>query len=788
MDKIKDSEIEEFVQNTYKQQLEDEILQSSYGQRIKGLEKLGIGITLEEAIDRYIAIAGMPTDKSGNIIIDDSAMSEVYQENLGIISKQIGYDITQFSLDRIENIIENSDYAFQITKDIRNEENRDEKEIYKLLQNIEKKPSLKEICGELNIKTATYATSLDDFSKILLRKGIGIEDVENHIRNYEKNTLNTFIETFSDMKFIELSMIACEDKKGNMDFQDPETKNRIINELGTCIDSKYYKEIINENGQIDFDKFSEFFPKFVKERNAAELDRKISKYSTTHEITDIDMKKDIFITLLRAYKSNNDIQIRNGIDIAKNLGFDIINQDGNFDIDKIDNYGRMYFGEEFDIDDVIHRVEFNEDTIEEHFDRIEQAIMNEKEISGEKTVNSVNEYKAKQREKEAITCSKKEKIARSILNGVTMTPEEVIAVYCKFRAMERNERRVFKKQLEPQKFDARFVNGPQEYGVANIIKKYILENREQFSEYLTEAGEFQAKKVMMMLENKDFSVNQQMNITSVFDEVRRQSKKIDKNEREHEEEIQNFKKDVKRIKTGELSEEEKEEIFKKAKHLQKDDLLTTEILEELKNADSEMFDKTFKKSDVVAKVQEGSMKAFLYGKIGINLRKAFVVLPQRLFKKETRLDYMPGIDRRLMEKFKAAKEKMSEKIILGNLKEYDDEIPSSNLPAVKKESIFDKIRRTFSKKEKNKNTNVDSYGENDFENTQPSDNPSEVLKAEDLTIDENFDTSIAQKTSGLEYIKVDETPKAVTNKKENDKNDLISNQIEVDLGGNEDGR
>ena len=89
MGKITDEELDVFVEYVYRQKLEEEFLQSEYGRKIKSLEKLGIGRTFDEAIDLYIEMAGIKTDKVGNIVLEDEYINEVYQGNLKIISKYV---------------------------------------------------------------------------------------------------------------------------------------------------------------------------------------------------------------------------------------------------------------------------------------------------------------------------------------------------------------------------------------------------------------------------------------------------------------------------------------------------------------------------------------------------------------------------------------------------------------------------------------------------------------------------------------------------------------------------
>ena len=188
--------------------------------------------------------------------------------------------------------------------------------------------------------------------------------------------------------------------------------------------------------------------------------------------------------------------------------------------------------------------------------------------------------------------------------------------------------------------------------LAEILKKYILARPEQFTEYLSDKGEFKGKAVLDMLEAKNFSFKEETDIAAAFEHIRFQTKGIDKRIEEKSEEIKALN-----AKLFELNEKGKENctheeirtLFRDAKKLQKDDVLRTEVLQKLKDFDPEMFDRKFKKSSVENVIGEG--KAVLYGKIAIGLRKAFVVMPQRLFDKKSRNADVTTVDNFILKRW-----------------------------------------------------------------------------------------------------------------------------------------
>ena len=778
IDKITDEEVNILFE--YRQKVEDEFLQSKYGKRIKGFEKLGIGITFEEALESYIEKAGIITDKVGNVILEEECMNAVYQENLEIISKQIGYDITQFGFDKIERIIQNEDYAFAISKNIKKEEIEEEKNILELFGIKECDKSLFEICTELKIPEASYATSLSDFSKILKRTGIPIEKVDAYIKKYEKNTIDTFIESQEDIYLIESISYLHLIREGKLSLDYESEKQMFLSIAETFKNSKYYQSILNENKQVDVEKAEKFYLEFIEARNSSDLTRKLSKYFTYTKILDMETEKDVFVTVLRAYKSNDPIQIKNAIEISKNLKLDVLGRKGLFNERKLQRYGKKFFGKSFDADKIVHLSEFNDDTIEENLDRIMGSILDYEPIPSIKTVDTVNEYKEKQKQKEKVTCCKKDELAMSILNGRNnMSTEQILAIYCKFRSLELNERRIVNSNKAPVELTASNMAIPQNYGVASIVRKYIIENKEKFSEYLTESGDLENKKIIDALKDKNFSFNEQIEINSVFGEIRRQTKSIDRKEKEHFSDIESLKVDIRILSRGQLSDAKKKEMFKKAKHLQKDNILPTELIEKLKEVDPENFEKTFKKSDIEARIEDGSFRAFIYGKVGVSFRKAFVELPNQIFTRNKDASNVFGIDKSMIKslrKMRATKEKLAKKLELGNLREERKET-QRNLPAVRKESIFDKVKKAFSRK-REENVVKEEEDRKIPQNVSDKSTNNQTVENESLTSEEKSGTTITTISNNLDYLKA-ETPIAKPTASKDDKSAQVENRDEA---------
>lgn len=102
---IKDKEFELYLRTTYRYKLEDELLKTSYGRRIKELEKLRIGVSLEDVLDKYQERNGYTIDKVGNVKIEEDSVGEIYKENIAEASKKIGFDISDLDAKQISQVL-----------------------------------------------------------------------------------------------------------------------------------------------------------------------------------------------------------------------------------------------------------------------------------------------------------------------------------------------------------------------------------------------------------------------------------------------------------------------------------------------------------------------------------------------------------------------------------------------------------------------------------------------------------------------------------------------------------
>lgn len=731
--KITDDEFNIFVESIYRQQIEEEIFNSTYGKQIAQFEKLGIGMGIEDIVSNYIAIAGMKYNKVGNVVLEESLLGEVHATNLEVISKALGVDLTRLSQTEIENVLANTDYAYKIAQNQTKEDDKFVRNIDKILdENVIANQEVTEIIKNieyLNIPEEKFALSADEMYEVLTRMGVSAEEAKEQVEKQEKMVVETFVGTTADVRIMEAVFYGHLMATGESKLSEEEFMECFNADIDTFKKSKFYANILDENGQISLEKIEEFYQQFIQKRNDSELTTNLERYHSYKTLPQNGREK-FFKTLLIAYKSGDEIKGKDAKVLAGKFGWDVFDENGEFDQNKLQRIGILMFGPEFNIDETIEKATFNDKTFLDLMNRFDQSIIKAGGSVDLKTFEDVNKFKARSKEKEVILCSKKEDITLNVLSGMNMSPEQIMALYCKFRTLELNERQIVQLNKTPKEFTAKSVNNPQYNGVAEILKKYILARPEQFTEYLSDKGEFKGKAVLDMLEAKNFSFKEETDIAAAFEHIRFQTKGIDKRIEEKSEEIKALN-----AKLFELNEKGKENctheeirtLFRDAKKLQKDDVLRTEVLQKLKDFDPEMFDRKFKKSSVENVIGEG--KAVLYGKIAIGLRKAFVVMPQRLFDKKSRNADVTTVDNFILKRWQKNQRKQEKKA--ANEKENNN---PNNLPAVKKVTIFDKIKNMFKGKKEETANNIEEKEEirTEKETTQGQTSASTGIRVETI--------------------------------------------------------
>lgn len=649
---IKDKEFELYLRSTYRHKLEEEILKTGYGKRIKELEKLGIGMSLEDAIDKYVERSGYTLDNLGNVKLEEDSIGGIYKENVTEASKKIGFDISGLDAKQISQVINQLEYV-QDVKDIR----IDGKTIEgRKVQDNQMTNNLIEICKKLNIQEAEYSLDKNDMKMLLRNLKFSEEEINQYIATYEKNSLETFLSTTSDKELIKnlaiFSYVFETKQYSNLDTEITELQ-RFLNE--DCLDSKFLKYIVDENGKFDLERGLKFFKDFKEKREESDLTRQINKYSTKKELNKSDEEKlaEIFVV---AYSKGNDIQKQNMIAIAQTNGIDIIDENGKIDRSKVEEYGKKIHGKDFNFSEILEEYSFEGQAACDKLDRIGKSILNGHTTETPTSVEDVNNVRKTALRNEKRICSAKEKIIYDVLNSQNaLTPlvdyyknpenaKQLILLFCKFR----DEEIIANNPNRKGPFNSKSVNsGKNENSVSWIIGKYIKEHKEVFGEYLRSDGKLNQEKVMEIVNANELNASRAANSLIAYEQIKKRTDEIDalENDKANKSKLNDIEKFLKKNEEQDLTEEEKNELYSLAKHIPVD-ILSTQNLEALKKLDEAKFKEAFKGKKVERNVGKDSLGAIYFSAAKL-LVKGVYALPKMLINKEARKEYMPKIKKHI---------------------------------------------------------------------------------------------------------------------------------------------
>ncbi len=688
--------------------MEDELLKTPLGRRIKELEKLGIGITLEDTLDKYQERNGYTLDHVGNVKIEKDSVEEIYKENISKASKKIGFDISGLDNKQISQVLDQLEYV-QDTKDIK----IDGKSYIDIESRTnQKENSLFEICQMLNIQESEYSLDKDDMKKLLSSLNFSDNQINAYIQEYEKASIDSFLENIQDVNLVLALMSYQLDVKNigpnNLEYEEEYVKEFIKN---NCADSKFFKFIVDEDGKIDFEKCNKFLKKFKEDKEKSDLTRKINKYSTKEELNEEDEKKLVEI-LVVASDIGNDVQKRNLTKIAKSMKLDVLDSKGKLDINKIKEYGIKVYGKDFNFEEILEKNKFEGINAIFELNDIEKSISNGDTIESPTSLEEINKVKSDARKNERRICSAKEKVVYDVLNSQNaLTPlvnfykkednaKQLILLFCKFRDEEidanianatkkdktdNNDKKVSRER----QFNINSINRGRSDSISGIIKKYMWEHKEEFGEYFKTNGDLDPKKVMEIVETHELSANGSANNLVAYEQIKSRSQDIDMimAAGENKKKLTKIDNYLKKSKKDELSDEEISKLYTIVKGTPVD-IISTENLEALKQLDEERFNETFKSMNVVKNVGKNSIGAIYFSAAKLVV-KGMYALPKMLIDKKAREEYMPKIKKHIISGGKKIVD-----LAQGNEKK-DNNTKEGN---TKKNSIFNIFKRNKQKR------------------------------------------------------------------------------------------
>lgn len=637
-------------QQIFDQELETAIMQDAKGAELKRLIDMGYLNLQDDVISAYVAEKGREY-KNGTIVIDRDALNKIHLNCLTAVSKQLGVNRT-LDVKEIERISLKVDYEervdyidnnvnFKKHKDITvnstTNQIQNEKENTKT-DNTFNNENINNVCKELNIFGKKYLSTKDMEAML---KALGLN---SDLGKHSRKTVDTFM-TLQDSNILEFLAQASILKNNGEHEKLAEFVKYSEFGLGINVESKFYKEIIGKDGNIDIEKGLKFWKEYKFDREYAVLNNDIFKYMSNP----VKNKRSLSLLLLRGTLiDDKDVQ-KELREIAGDI--DVFDKNGKVDKQKIYSYVEKQFGIK-NAEELLKRHTYtNDETALKITSKIKAKESDKKQDKRIKKneehknfdADYIQEYRKREAGRDKRLCSKKEQVVFNMLSSLNAgntsnmknffenseNAKEVVLLYWQFR----------KKELGG-KATANDVNTYEDYDVSGIIVKYMSEHKEYFKEYFNEADMLKSDVVEELGNSQDTSLStkQATRILNMYDTINLDIKSIESVEKRYSESIDKINEFLERKNN---SKEDETQIYELAKKLPIS-AFSTEMLKKLKEGNEEKFTKAFKYKATERTVGKDSFGAFAYSAARL-FSKGVITLPKMLINKQTREEYMPKV-------------------------------------------------------------------------------------------------------------------------------------------------
>lgn len=525
VDLIKDDELKLFLERDYEEKLEANLAETDVGKRINALQKMGIKVSLKHIVDRYIEINGRKFDEVGNILVDMSSVDLIYSKTLDSISQEMGFDISNFHIDRSNNIDEVRRRANQYKE----QESIKEKveAVDRILRDIKgNKPDEKII-----LKTSDMIRLLN----VLKRDGMTSEELKEVEKSANENNKLIVKNNLTTRTEVELVRNLYKFQKWynmeNIPEEFQSSRELLVGAFAETVKkiakmTDFEKRIEDENGDVTPESMLKFLSDFEKERNTEDLYDKLCSFTyDSSQVGDKELKQ-FTKMLLRAERSDNKAnrELAEGLAIYHNI--DVLS-DGKLDKTKIEELCKKLFPDQTP-DAIVEDSELNGITCSRELYDIEQAIYNSEKIGDILSIAKGNEEYSIEILKDRALLGKISKISRArVEENVLATLESldysdeknvrtVVALYCRYREDE--------KGTQGMPYQA--YNCENEETGAFIIRKFMQSHFEIFKKYMKDHEKIDHKAVTRMIEKEVIAFDEMIYI---YDKLLKESRTIEEN-------------------------------------------------------------------------------------------------------------------------------------------------------------------------------------------------------------------------------------------------------------------
>lgn len=720
-DPIQDKEMEKIFNRTVKKDidndLEDKILETDIGKKIKSFEKMGIsGISIKNIVEQYKQIEGYSFSKEGTFLLNEESLMLIINSSIQTVNEKYGVNVLKIKEDDLRKLatlhgrldaqtyyskaideegIVNENYVNKYIDKNGSEELKVDESFTRSFMNSMFIDSNKKDIFEGDIKSfykdKNYVSDSDlskylkSFSKDSAMKDINVED----LKNSRKQDVDNFINTKEEVDFLSL---AHEISKG----KDVNKNLKLIRKL----DVKFSERSKNNEGKITQESVNAFIDEYCEQRNNADVSNMLMEL-LKEDTEDIKSKprnyEKTLIVMIRAAKSKDDNNIKMLQTLAEKNGLNIF-KDGEskeIDFEKIKRLSGEFFGDFETAERVVHSYEWNEDSMPNKIKKLKEDV---EKNPGEGRAQSFDEIS--ERKRQAIEHSNKaqyqiKNVLKSYLidNPDFYEKEEnqymVLSLLHKYRT----------EHLEGKEIDEKDINGfsSRDDDKSNAVKEFILENPKYFEKYINSNGvNLNGKNIMEELEKpKNLSLSAKSNLFLADKQINIGIQLVDKAPQIYNRDREKLSDAIESYgkKGNDRSEKDVKNIFKRAKKIPYE-AYTTKELDDLKSIDSEKFDKLFGKY-----IEKDNKRGFLNKFLITTVRAVgkMAVMPALLVSESPLKKIIPNIS--------------------------NNNKNNENLP--KKVTIVDKIKNLITSKNKTDNNieaKLNTEKDNNDENSKKAEN------------------------------------------------------------------
>lgn len=395
-----------------------------------------------------------------------------------------------------------------------------------------------------------FEIDYEEYQNFYINLGITLEDLK---QNEEKNAF-VFLETIEDVNMIE-ALYKYLPKLKNKD--NTKTQIELLQILGTNKNSKYYKELVNENGTIDLEKLEEFQKKWENDRNEFDVDRKLSNLALAmdkemYENSDAKDRAKVTIAILRALRHLDNTKIKKIFDsLAENLEIDI-SENGIKQL-VYDTLGIRITNQE-ELDKLINTYEVNNQTIEKELVEPKESI-HYKDPEDEKKGTTIEKIQIQSKKREIRSFQSKaiSNILNLKLNNTNVEIKdyralEFIAIYNMYNKSSINEvtKRALEEYIDINKdyLKEYFAKEGKEIfnkdgkiskkqvekiAISTVFPEYIKENMEEilstfekmekYSSQIRNQNENSINKLNEIIRKKELSINDEKVVLRVLNKI-----------------------------------------------------------------------------------------------------------------------------------------------------------------------------------------------------------------------------------------------------------------------------